>query len=311
MHREKNSDGTNLFVANTTDGILYRVPLTATGAAQVITILDKVGQISSYATTTTRVFMVVPVNTTDTKIISVPKSGGAVREDVPAAAGSILSRAAGNRFYYTRSVLSTTVPPTVVSSTTVALKEDGTPLSSFANAGLTGIRLSEPFNVRGPIGVVTEVLVSTYVGGVLSGGTMAAVATATAVATTIVGTIPSTVPSLVQLFFSWSSVDHAALSLGLLSESINRGVFFMDSATPNSLYRFPWPWVLGRWFRRWDLNKREDRVKSGPSGWIQNGGWAMRKSLVVTIAMAGLLAGCSSEPSEADIRKAYAKKLDD
>jgi hypothetical protein len=37
----------------------------------------------------------------------------------------------------------------------------------------------------------------------------------------------------------------------------------------------------------------------------------MRKSLVVTIAMAGLLAGCSSEPSEADIRKAYEKKLDD
>lgn len=35
----------------------------------------------------------------------------------------------------------------------------------------------------------------------------------------------------------------------------------------------------------------------------------MRTSLVLTIAMAGVLAGCSSEPSEADIRKAYEAKF--
>ena len=241
----QNSDGTNLFVANTTAGILYRVPLTATVAGQVTPIFDNGGQIYSFGVTTNRVFVVVPVGTTETKIISVPKLGGAAREDVPAAAGSILSIAAGNRFYYTRSVLSTTVPPTVVSSTTVALKEDGSPLKSFANAGQAGIRFSLPFNVRGPIGVVTEVLVSTYVGGVLNGGTMTTVAAPTAVATTIVGTIPSTEPSLGQLFFSWSSVDNAALGLGFLSGSVNWGVFFMDSATANSLVQVPV--ALGSW----------------------------------------------------------------
>ena len=241
----QNSDGTNLFVANTTAGILYRVPLTATVAGQVTPIFDNGGQIYSFGVTTNRVFVVVPVGTTETKIISVPKSGGAVREDVPAAEGSILAIAAGNRFYYTRSVLSSTVPPTVVSSTTVALKEDGTPLKSFANAGLTGIRFSLPYNIRGPIGVVTKVLVSTYVAGVLNGGTMTAVDAPTAVATTIVGTIPSTVPSLGQLFFSWSSVDNAALGLGFLSGSVNWGVFFMDSATANSLVQVPV--ALGSW----------------------------------------------------------------
>jgi hypothetical protein len=242
----ENSDGTNLFVANTTAGILYRVPLTATGAGDVPSpILNIGGQIHSFGVTTNRVFVVVPVGTTQAKIISVPKSGGAEREDVPAAEGSILALAAGNRFYYTRSVLSTTLPVIVVSSTTVALREDGTSLKSFANAGLTGIRFSEPFNVRGPIGVVTEVLVSTYVSGVLNGGTMTTVDAPTAVATTIVGTIPSTVSSLGQLFFSWSSVDNAALGLGFLSGSVNWGVFFMDSATANSLVQVPV--ALGSW----------------------------------------------------------------
>jgi hypothetical protein len=241
----ENSDGTNLFVANTTLGILYRVPLTATGAGQVTPIFDNGGQIYSFDVTTNRVFVVVPVGTTEAKIISVPKSGGAVREDVPAAAGTILSIAAGNRLYYTRSVLSSTVPPTVVSSTTAALREDGTTLKLFPNAGLAGIRFSEPFNVRGPIGVVTEVLVSTYVGGVLNGGTMTTVAAATGVATPIVGTIPSTEPNLGQLFFSWSSVDNAALGLGFLSGSVNWGVFFMDSATANSLVQVPV--ALGSW----------------------------------------------------------------
>jgi hypothetical protein len=242
----ENSDGTNLFVANTTEGILYRVPLTATGAGQVTPIFDNGGQIYSFGVTTNRVFVVVPVGTTETKIISVPKSGGAVREDVPAAAGSILATAAANRFYYTRFVLSSTA--TVISSTTVALREDGTTLKSFANAGLTGVRFSGPLNVRGPIGVVTEVLVSTYVSGVLNGGTMTTVAAATGVATPIVGTIPSTVPSLGQLFFSWTSVDNAALALGFLSfvsPSANRAVFFMDSATANSLVQVPV--ALGLW----------------------------------------------------------------
>lgn len=35
----------------------------------------------------------------------------------------------------------------------------------------------------------------------------------------------------------------------------------------------------------------------------------MRTSFVLTIALAGLLTGCSSEPSEADIRKAYEAKF--
>ena len=74
---------------------------------------------------------------------------------------------------------------------------------------------------------------------------MTTVAAATAVATTIVGTIPSTASSLGQLFFSWSSVDNAALGLGFLSGSVNWAVFFMDSATANSLVQVPV--ALGSW----------------------------------------------------------------
>ena len=242
------SDGTSLFVADTTAGIIYRVPLTATAAGQVTPILNLGGQIYNYVATTNRIYVTVPSGTpipNGTKIISVPKSGGAFREDVPAVAGDIINPSLGTSnglFYYTRFTPSGNFQ-TVVNSTTVALNENGVPAASFPNTGQAGFITSAPFNLRALTSTPSKMLVSTYVGGVFSGGTMTAIDAATGLPAITVGTVPPTVGT--NLIFG-DLVDNAALGIGLLPASANWGVFFMDSAISNSLVQVPI--APGPWF---------------------------------------------------------------
>ena len=72
----------------------------------------------------------------------------------------------------------------------------------------------------------------------MNGGTLTSVDAATGVAATTVGTVPSTVPSLGSLTFV-GGVDNAALGIGQLAGTLSWGVFFMDSATPNSFVQVP------------------------------------------------------------------------
>lgn len=240
------SDGTSFFVSNTTAGIIYRIPLTATAAGQVTPILNLGGQIYNLIATTNRIYVTAPGGSGGVRIVSVPKSGGASREDVPAVAGEIIApllQTSNGLFYYTKFTPSATFQ-TVTSSTTVALNESGTPVSTFANSGQTGFMISAPFNLRGTA-LLRKVLVSTYLSGVFNAGVMNAVDAASGTATTTVGTVPATTTPLSSLTFV-GSVDNAALGIGVFSATSNWGVFFMDAATPNSLVQVPV--APGQWF---------------------------------------------------------------
>jgi len=233
------SDGINFFVANYTTGTVYRVPLNATTAGQVVPILNAGGQIYSFLATTNRVYVVAPVGLSDSKVISVAKSGGASREDVPAAPGQISPQAFNGLFYFSRTVFS---PTGVTSSSTAVLNESGTTIATFPNAGLAGYVGASSYNVRGLGNLFGKLLLSTYVGGVLNGGTMTAVDGATGTPTATIGTVPPSVPNVDLMFFA-SSIGDAALGLGVFSHNPAAGpvfpVFFMDAAVPNSLVQVP------------------------------------------------------------------------
>jgi hypothetical protein len=211
--------------------------MTATAAGQVTPILNAGGQIGNHVASSNRIYETVLLGLNGTKIVSVPKVGGTTREDVPAVAGEIkvpLIHSSNGLFYYTRF----TQTATVTSSTTVALNESGTPVATFSNTGQVGYLLSAPFNMRGPFGTLVKVLVSTYVSGVLNGGTVTSVDAATGAATTTVGTVPSTTPNLASLAIV-DSMDNAALGVGALGVTGNLAVFFMDSTIANSLVQVP------------------------------------------------------------------------
>lgn len=233
----ESQDGTNFFASDRSAGIIYRIPFTATAAGQVTQLLNLGVALDNFVATTNRIYVTVPV-LNGVRIISGLKSGGAFREDVPAAIGRITPQALGGLFYYTRSTMSSTLPLTVTSSTTVVLNENGTVVSTFANAGDAGVTLSVGSE---------KVLLSTYVGGVLNGGTMTAVDAATGAVAATIGTVPSTVPSLGTLLFI-GAVDSASLGIGfpLAGATGSWQVFFLDSAIPNSLVQVPVG--PGNWF---------------------------------------------------------------
>lgn len=73
---------------------------------------------------------------------------------------------------------------------------------------------------------------------------MTAIEATTGLPVTNLGTVPATTPDLVSppgTFFFSDVVDSASLGFGLLSGSINRTMFFLDTAIPNSLVQVPVP----------------------------------------------------------------------
>lgn len=246
------SDGTNFFAVDSTAGIIYRIPLTATAAGQVTPILNVGAPIGSPVATTSRVYV---STSNSTSIISVPKTGGASRVDVPSVGDQLIYysplNAANDLFYYTQYTLSPTF--TISNPTTVVLSDSGTTVSSFPNTTLAGAgAIGLPrYNPRGPVLSPSKVLMSTLVGSTLNGGTMTAIEATTGLPVTNLGTVPATTPDLVSspaTFFFSDVVDSASLGFGVLSGSINRTMFFLDTAIPNSLVQVPvapdqwWPY---------------------------------------------------------------------
>lgn len=239
----ESSDGSSLIVANSTTGVVSRVPLSATSAAQVTPILNVGGPVNNIITTANRVYVVVPVGADQFKVISVPISGGASREDVPAAVGQPFIQASNSLFYYTRTVYSSTFPQAVISSSTVVIDEGGTTVATFPNTVQVGLTADAPYGVRGAVnGVLSKVLLSTYVGGVLNGGTVTALNAETGVVATTVGVVPATTPSMDLLMFQ-SFLGDASLGFGVSPSgvAININVLFMDAGISNSLVQVPAP----------------------------------------------------------------------
>jgi hypothetical protein len=237
------SDGTNFFATDSTAGIIYRIPLTATAAGQVTPILNVGAPIGFPVATTNRVY----VTTSDqTSVISVPKSGGASRVDVPSVGDQLIYysplNAANDLFYYTQYTVSVFPTFTISNPTTVVLSDSGTTVSSFPNTTLAGsgaIALPR-FNPRGPVLSPSKVFVSTLVGSSLNGGTMTAIEATTGLPVTNLGTVPLTTPDLISspATFSFSDVvDSSSLGFGVLSG--NAMIFFLDTAIPNSLVQVP------------------------------------------------------------------------
>ncbi|MEK7764270.1 MAG: hypothetical protein AAB433_22070 [Nitrospirota bacterium] len=233
------SDGTNFFATDSTAGIIYRIPLTATAAGQVTPILNVGGPTSAHVATTNRVYVLVPTSN-GPSIISVPKTGGASRVDVPSVGDQLiypLLVSANGLFYYTQFD-----PFTISNPTTGVLSDSGTTVSSFPNTTLAGAgAIALPrYNPRGPVLSPSKVLMSTLVGSTLNGGTMTAIEATTGLPVTNLGTVPATTPDLVSspaTFFFSDVVDSASLGFGLLSG--NAMIFFLDTAIPNSLVQVP------------------------------------------------------------------------
>lgn len=247
----RSADGTNLYVAEASTGVVSRVPLSATSAADLSTVLNVGAPISNLTISDNRIYVEVPVGDDQMKVLSVPKTGGASRVDLPVAVGRLhLLGPDTSPYHYTRTVLSTTVPQTVVSVNTVVLNENGTTIVSFPNEAIVGFVGNDSFGLRDHLyGSPRKLVLATYVNGVLNGGTVKAVDPGTGAVLTTVGAIPATTPNIDSLIVAGLLGD-AALGFGYglfnPSPTLTNSVFFMDVSVANSLVRVPAP--SGYWF---------------------------------------------------------------
>jgi hypothetical protein len=235
---EEGSDGTSLYFVDVQPGVLYKVPLTATSAAQVVRLASAGQSLTGVGHTTNRVYV-----STATSVLSVPKTGGAFRVDVPAVAGRVvvpLFYSSNGLLYYSSGAVSGT-SFTLTNALTVVLGEDGTTLQSWPNTLLAGSIFSPSVNQRGEYFALSKVYIADFINSSFAGGTVRALDAATALPTVILGTIPSTSPPINPFFaglefFYW---DNAALGFGALGLTLNNSVFFADATIPNSLVRVP------------------------------------------------------------------------
>lgn len=248
------SDGTNLYLANMSPGILYKVPLTATLPAHVVTLLNQgASMITGLMPATNRVYVLTSSNQ---QLVSVPKAGGASRIDVTAGANEFilpLFHSRNGLVYLTQFTIDTTViafPPPVLSSAARVIDENNNTVAVYPDSAYAGVIFSSTYSVRSELAVPSKMLITGFSNSTYGGGTLRALDAATGLQTATLGTVPVTSPSLLAMpglgLYFIEFLDSASLGFGQLSDlSGNSAVFFVDTAVQNSLVQVPV--AAGRW----------------------------------------------------------------
>jgi hypothetical protein len=252
---ENASDGTNVYVGNATPGILYRIPLAATSAAQVTQLLNRgTDSIKVLVPTTNRIYGLFQISPGADYMLSIPKSGGATRIDIPAAVSPVNQRreslvleySRNGLLYYTQHRADRTNPslnpPPITAPTLFILAENGAIVSTQPSTSIVGWVLEPTIGVRGEALRLSKVPISGFDGTTYAGGTMRVLDAATGNPVISLGTVPVTSPAITafpsQLFFI-DFLNGASLGFGVSTETQTNTVFFADTDVPNSLVQIP------------------------------------------------------------------------
>lgn len=252
---ENASDGTNIYVGNASPGTLYRIPLTATSAAQVTQLLNRgADSIKVLVPATNRIYGLFQISPGNDYMLSIPKSGGATRIDIPAVVTPVNQRletlvleySRNGLLYYTQHRADRTNPslnpPPITAPTLFILAENGTILSTQPSTSLTGWVFEPTIGVRGEALTLSKVPISGFDGTTYAGGTLRVLDAATGNPGISLGTVPATSPAItafpVHLVFI-DFLNGASLGIGVSTETQTNTVFFTDTDVPNSLVQVP------------------------------------------------------------------------
>lgn len=231
------ADGTHLYVYEDA-GKVYRAPLTATGPADVQTILNGTTPILQVQLTTNRVLVVTHSGTTtvDSALLSVAKTGGAPTTVVPSAPNNFIPFMFTKDNFAFYSLRQSILPSG--SSVARIIQEDGTQLASNPGEWISAkFRTSVSLRNQSPD---FEKLVS--LNGPVSTGTTVSLYDAAAPTTTPtvpLGALQAT-PNPFDVVFPGFGFESGQILIGS-PQMINpiTSVLFVDLAVPNSLVLVP------------------------------------------------------------------------
>jgi Divergent InlB B-repeat domain len=236
-------DGTHIYVFEDA-GRVYRVPLTATSSADVVTLISSTATpLLELALTSSRIILHTGDFTpgSSNSLVSMPKAGGAQTTLVSPQQNFIsIVGTAGNLLYYN-------IFPTSGSGTFTAtvVQNDGVAVSTFANSMWNGIVTGNTFSVKtGDIGL--SKIVKTALGpsllDPLAGATVSVYEAANPLTVPIsLGAVPTTTPSIQGLGFA-GIADNILLGVGRLGPMFSsNAILFADASVPNSLVLVPLP----------------------------------------------------------------------
>lgn len=240
---DRQNDGTHIYVADATPGVVKKIPLTATGSSDVTNHYTAPAAVLDLQLTENRIVLRVsstPCNQNgqgSEGLMSVRKDNGAtVTNLVPVAANTCVNnnRTRGSNVFYTKSVSGT--------QTAWVLSEDGTtvlaPIPGGQWSGDAGFMSFNPRTNEG--GLAKLFLITQSTPGGFNGATVSVYDWVNPTNTPLVaGTIPSTTSPLdfVQFFGNTTAVLGARFSQSPATTEI----FFLDTAIDNSLVRIPTP----------------------------------------------------------------------
>lgn len=259
-------DGTNLYMAEQVSGKLYKVPMSASGPGDVITLSevpfplgDTCGE-PAVVLTTNNVFLETFVsNSTGVCALSnfaqdaaglyrVSKTTGAVTPIIAHAPGTgvMTLRSVKDLVYYNHQ-LPSSIPQAVI------IKEDGTPVfsSPITCPGCTAwdvtIIDSPSFSVRTSAQPLSKIILgcSNYDAS-CNGRTLTVFDAPTGTQGVALGTIPNPTSPVVGILGGGNDIDTVKLFSGF-QQNGNSLIFFADTVLPGSLTQVPTP-AAGLWF---------------------------------------------------------------
>lgn len=240
---EGSVDSTHLYVADAVPGIVKKIPLTATGAGDVINHYTAPASVFDLQLTENRIVLKISSNPCNQTVqgaeglVSVRKDNSATVTNLISVATNTCvhnNRTRGSNVFYTKSASGT--------QTAGVLSEDGTtvvaPITGGQWSGDAGFVSFNPRTNEG--GFAKLFLMTNPTPGSVNGATVSVYDWVNPTSTPLVaGTIPSTASPL--YFVQFSGETTAALGTGFSQSTANTEIFFLDTAIANSLVRVPTP----------------------------------------------------------------------